>query len=201
MAISSSPAQPKVIYQAGHDLFLKSTDGGDSWSAPGFGNLPGTDIHGFAVAPENGWLYANIAGQGLYRSVDAHGDWAFVSPATGGAMTLAAGPGDPATLYAATMDQGLLRSDDGGESWQRVTQPSDMSMSGIYVHPPSGNVYAAGQQGVSRSTDGGQSWITLGPSVPMALVAAQPDDENQLMTVSQQGQVYRSDDSGETWLK
>ena len=201
MAISSSPAQPEIIYQAGHDLFLKSTDGGDSWSAPGFGNLPGTDIHGFAAAPENGWLYANIAGQGLYRSVDADGNWEFVSPATGGAMTLAAGPGDPPTLYAATMDQGLLRSDNGGENWQDVTQVPGMSMSGIYIHPESGNVYAAGQQGVSRSTDGGQSWTALGPDMPMALVAAQPEDENQLMAVSQQGQVYRSDDSGETWLK
>ncbi len=201
MAISSSPAQPEVIYQAGHDLFLKSTDGGGTWSAPGFGNLPGTDIHGFAVAPENGWLYANIAGQGLYRSTEADGSWEFVSPATGGAMALAAGPGDPATLYAATMDQGLLRSGDGGASWQGVTQVSGMSMSGIYAHPASGNVYVAGQQGVSRSADGGQSWTALGPSAPMALVAAQPEGENQLMAVSQQGQVYRSDDGGATWLK
>ena len=201
MAISSSPAQPEVIYQAGHDLFLKSTDGGDTWSALGFGNLPGTDIHGFAVAPENGWLYANIAGQGLYRSTDANGNWEFVSSGTGGAMTLAAGPGTPATLYAATMDQGLLRSDDGGENWQGVTQIPGMSMSGIYVHPVSGNVYAAGQQGVSRSTDGGQSWTTLGPNVPMALVAAQPEQESHIVAVSQQGQVYRSDDGGEKWLK
>ncbi len=201
MAIASSPARPEVIYQAGHDLFLKSTDGGDTWNAPGFGNLPGTDIHGFAVAPENGWLYANIAGQGLYRSTNAEGNWEFVSPATGGAMALAAGPGVPATLYAATMDQGLLRSGNGGESWQSVTQLSDMSMSGIYAHPVSGNIYAAGQQGVSRSADGGQNWATLGPNTPMALVAAQPENESQLIAVSQQGQVYRSDDGGATWLK
>ncbi len=201
MAIASSPAQPKVIYQAGHDLFLKSTDGGDTWNAPGFGNLPGTDIHGFAVAPENGWLYANMAGQGLYRSTDADGPWEFVSSATSSAMALAAGPGVPATLYAVTMDQGLLRSGDGGESWQPVTQLSGMSMSGIYVHPVSGNVYAAGQQGVSRSADGGQSWTTFGPNAPMALVAAQPEQESHLVAVSQQGQVYRSDNGGEKWLK
>ncbi len=201
MAIATSPAQPEVIYQAGHDLFLKSTDGGNTWSTPGFGNLPGTDIHGFAVAPENGWLYANIAGQGLYRSTNADGPWEFVSPATGGAMALAAGPGVPATLYAATMDQGLLRSGDGGESWQAVTQLSGMSMSGLYVHPVSGNVYAAGQQGVSRSADGGQSWTTLGPNAPMALVTAQPEDESRLVAVSQQGQVYRSGDGGQTWVK
>ena len=201
MAIASSPEQPEVIYQAGHDLFLKSSDGGDTWSSPGFGNLLGTDIHGFAVAPESGWLYANLAGQGLYRSTGADGAWEFVSPATGGAMALAAGPGAPAALYAATMDQGLIRSADGGETWQSVTQVPGMSMSGIFVHPQSGNLYAAGQQGVYRSTDDGQSWTTLGPDTPMALVAANAENEAALVAVSQQGQVYRSDDGGETWFK
>lgn len=200
MAISSSPAQPETIYQAGHDLFLKSTDGGQSWSSPGFGNLPGTDIHGFAVAPENGWLYANIAGQGLHRSTDADGTWEFVSPATGAAMALATGPGVPAVLYAATMDQGLIRSADGGESWQRVTQVPGMSMSGIYVHPESGNVYVAGQQGIYRSNDGGQSWTEQGPDEPMALVTADAD-ETMIVGVAQQGQVYRSDDGGMTWRR
>lgn len=200
MAISASPAQPEVIYQAGHDLFLKSTDGGQSWSSPGFGTLPGTDIHGFAVAPENGWLYANIAGRGLYRLTDDDGAWEFLSAATGGAMALAAGPGVPAVIYAATME-GVIRSEDGGGSWQRVSRAPGMSMSGIYVHPKSGNVYAAGQQGVYRSRDGGQSWTELGPGVPMALVAADPTQEDRLLAVSQQGKVYRSDDGGETWLK
>ncbi len=116
-------------------------------------------------------------------------------------MALAAGPSVPTTLYAATMDQGLLRSGDGGESWQPVTQLSVMSMSGIYVHPVSGNVYTAGQQGISQSADGGQSWTTIGPNVPMALVAADAEAEALLVAVSQQGQVYRSDDSGETWIK
>lgn len=204
MAIATSPSQPKVIYQAGHDLFLKSTDGGDTWSAPGFGNLPGTDIHGFAVAPENGWLYANIAGQGLYRSTNANGPWKFVSPATGGAMALAAGPGVPATLYAATMDQGIIRSDDGGQggqNWQQTAVVPGMSMSGLYVHPESGNVYATGQEGVYRSTDKGETWTALGPDEPMALVAAETEEEAQLVAVAQQGKVYRSGDGGQTWVK
>ena len=200
MAIASSPAQPEVMYQAGHDLFLKSTDGGDTWTEPGFGNLPGSDIHGFAFAPASGLRYANIAGRGLYRSAEGDSTWEFVSPATGGAMTLSAGPGTPAVLYAATMDQGLIRSSDGGETWQPVTQPAGMSMSGLYAHPTNGTLYAAGQEGIYRSVDQGQSWEALGPGVPMALVTANAD-ETKLVGVSQQGKVYRSDDGGETWIK
>lgn len=201
MAISASPRQPTVLYQAGHDLFLKSTDGGESWSEPGFGNLPGTDIHGFAVAPESGWLYANVAGQGLYRSENEGESWELVTSAAAGAMTLATGPGSPALLYALTMDQGLIRSDDGGNAWQAIAPVPGMSMSGLYVHPESGNLYVTGQEGVYLSTDQGESWTALGPDEPMALVAADSGDESTLMAVAQGGQVYRSDDGGETWLK
>lgn len=201
MAISASPEQPTVLYQAGHDLFLKSTDGGETWSEPGFGNLPGTDIHGFTVSPESGWLYANVAGQGLYRSENEGESWEFVTSAAAGAMTLAAGPGSPAVLYALTMDQGLIRSDDGGNSWQPTELVPGMSMSGLYVHPESGDLYTTGREGVYLSTDQGESWTALGPDEPMALVAADSNDESTLMAVAQGGQVYRSDNGGETWLR
>lgn len=204
MAIASSPDAPEVIYQAGHDLFLKSTDGGETWTELGFGNLPGTDIHGFAVAPDTGVLYANIAGQGLYRSPEGDNSWEFVSSATAGAMAIAAGPGTPPVLYAATMDQGVIRSDDGGQSgqaWQQTAMVPGISMSGLYVHPESDNVYVTGEEGVYKSTDKGESWTALGPDEPMALVAAETEDEAQLIAVAQQGQVYRSSDGGQTWAK
>ena len=204
MAIASSPSAPEVIYQAGHDLFLKSTDGGETWTKPGFGNLPGTDIHGFAVAPDTGMLYANIAGQGLYRPTTGDNTWEFVSSATAGAMAIAAGPGTPPVLYAATMDQGVIRSEDGGQSgqaWQQAAMVPGMSMSGIYVHPKSGNVYATGQEGVYKSLDKGETWTVTGPDEPMALIAAETEDEAQLVAVAQQGQVYRSSDGGQTWAK
>jgi photosystem II stability/assembly factor-like uncharacterized protein len=201
MAIASSPKQPEVIYQAGHDLFLKSSDGGKTWTEPGFGNLPGTDIHGFAIAPESGWLYANIAGQGLYRTTGNDTAWEFVTSATAGAMTLAAGPGTPAVLYALTMDQGLIRSTDGGNDWQIAARVPGTSMSGVYGHPKSGNLYLAGEEGIYLSSDQGESWSLLKTGESMALVAADTADETKLVAISQQGQTYRSDDGGKTWLK
>ena len=55
-------ASGETMYLAGHDVFQKSTDGGKTWTSPGFGNLPATDIHGFAVGP------------GRVRSRDGEGD-------------------------------------------------------------------------------------------------------------------------------
>lgn len=201
MAIASWPEQPEVIYQAGHDLFLKSSDGGKTWTEPGFGNLPGTDIHGFAVAPESGWLYANIAGQGLYLVTGNDTTWDFVTSATAGAMALAAGPGTPAALYALTMDQGLIRSPDGGNEWQITTSVPGMSISSVYAHPKSGNVYLAGREGITMSSDQGERWSLLLTGEPMALVAADTANESKLVAISQKFQTYRSDDGGKTWLK
>jgi photosystem II stability/assembly factor-like uncharacterized protein len=73
-------------------------------------------------------------------------------------------------------------------------------MSGLYVHPESGNIYVTGKEGVYKSSDKGESWTALGPEEPMALVAAETGDEAQLVAVAQQGQVYRSSDGGQTWI-
>jgi photosystem II stability/assembly factor-like uncharacterized protein len=199
MAISAAATEPDTIYQAGHDLLLRSVDGGKSWQEPGFGNLPGTDIHGFAVAPDGGALYANVAGRGLHVSWDAGKSWEFVTPATADAMTLTAGPGEPPVIYALSMSQGPIRSDDGGSTWQRIGGVARPSMSGLHVHPGSGNLYLTGAGGVFRSEDRGASWEALGPDSPMALVAADANDEQALVAIAQNGQVYRSDDGGGSW--
>ncbi|MEX2541404.1 MAG: sialidase family protein [Trueperaceae bacterium] len=199
MAIAAGTADPDTIYQAGHGLFLKSTDGGKTWQEPGFGNLPSTDIHGFSVAPDSGDLYANVAGRGLHLSRDEGKFWEFKTSATADAMTLAAGPGEPPVVYALSMSQGPIRSDDGGETWRRIGGVAEPSMSGIYVHPESGNLYLTGVGGVYRSADRGASWEALGPNAPMALVASAANDERTLVAVAQNGQVYRSDDGGGSW--
>jgi photosystem II stability/assembly factor-like uncharacterized protein len=199
MAISASPEQPETIYQAGHNLFLKSTDGGKSWQEPGFGNLPGTDIHGFAVTPDGEALYANIAGRGLYASWDEGESWEFVSRATADAMAMAAGPGETRVLYALSMGSGPIRSTDGGNTWERIRGVSAPSMSGVYAHPVSGNLYLTGEAGVYRSEDRGETWESLGPGVPMALVAADAQNETTLVAVAKNGKVYRSDDGGRSW--
>ena len=50
LALADDPAQPLVIYAAGHGVFVKSGDGGETW-APVQHDLPGTDIHALAADP------------------------------------------------------------------------------------------------------------------------------------------------------
>src|SRR5262245_41847119 len=50
MSLAMSRANGRQLYLAGHDIFQVSMDGGATWQAVAH-NLPGTDIHGFAMSP------------------------------------------------------------------------------------------------------------------------------------------------------
>ncbi|CAM3384104.1 exo-alpha-sialidase [Deinococcus saxicola] len=198
MALASSTRFPDTVVMAGHDVLKVSQDGGRTWQDQGFGNLPGTDIHGFAASPDQpGVWYANLAGRGLYRTADGQ-NWQFVSAATPGAMALAVGPGDTPRLYALMMDAGLIVSDDG-TAWQRAAAAPPAAAAGLDVHPMSGNVYIAGPEGVGRSEDKGASWTNLNLPEGALLVTADPQDEARLYAAGASGTVYRSDDGGSTW--
>lgn len=198
MSLSSSPQAPDRLVMAGHDVFKVSEDGGTTWREVSFGNLPGTDLHGFAVAPSNPEVwYANIAGRGLYRTENAK-DWEFLSPGTASAMALAVGPGKYPRIYALTMNEGLIVSDNG-TSWLRASDAPRGAGSGLDVHPVSGNVYLAGPDGVARSEDKGASWQDLNFPEGARLVTTDPQDERKVFAVGESGKVYRSTDAGATW--
>ena len=198
-AMGLGAASGDVLYFGGHDVFKKSTNGGKTWTSPGFGNLPGTDIHGLAVNASSGWLYANLAGKGLYRSTDGGKVWQAISAATGGAMALAVGSGTPPSMFAATME-GITRSQDGGVNWQPVPNASNLLGMALAIDPKTNAVYASSSTGVVRSNDNGETWMELGgPGEAVALIAVDPKDQAHLMTVSGTGQVYSSVDAGKTW--
>jgi photosystem II stability/assembly factor-like uncharacterized protein len=97
------------------------------------------------------------------------------------------------------MGNGPIRSTDGGNTWERIRGVSAPSMSGVYAHPVSGNLYLAGESGVYRSLDRGDTFESLGPDVPIALVTSDASEESTLVAVGKSGKVFRSDDGGKSW--
>lgn len=206
MGLALSPAEPRRIYLAGHDLFQVSTDGGAAWQ-PVTHNLPGTDIHGFAMSLDDpNRLYALVVGHGILRSTDGGRTW---QPLDGqvpsDVMALAAAGGTPETLYAGSMRAGLLRSGDGGQSWAPTASgPRSQSVLALAVDSTSRQtVYAGAGAGLYKSTDGGATWSKLpypGSSVvALAVSPAQPNVVLAIAVKDRQGLVYRSEDGGATW--
>ena len=199
-----SPDDPQKMYVGGHPGFYRSGDGGKSFSQDNSG-LPGTDVHGLGMDPQNpDTLYAYIVGGGLYRSTDAGESWASVSDEAGVMGPILVDPRDSDTLYISSMQGGLLKSTDGGKSWQTVSPiPGEMVMSISQSWEDPDTFYAANGQQVLKSTDGGESWRPTGEELPgvSAVVVAPNDPRIVYAGVLEEttATVYRSEDGGKGW--
>jgi photosystem II stability/assembly factor-like uncharacterized protein len=189
------------------DGVYKSTDGGQTFVNVGLEDshhigqviTHPTDPDIVWVAAQ-GHLWGHTGERGLYKTTDGGRSWVRLTnglPDDGrtGATDLAMDPRDPDVLYLAMWERirmpykflsggpngGLFKSEDGGESWTRLTE-------GL----PSGDIGKIGVA-VSRSN----------PDVVMAIVEhgfqpGQRDEAYADMTQLGTG-IYRSEDGGRSW--
>jgi photosystem II stability/assembly factor-like uncharacterized protein len=206
MGLAISRTNGRQVYLAGHNVFQVSSDGGASWQ-PVSHNLPGTDIHGFAMSPDNSnRLYAFVVGNGILQSDDGGRTWQMLSDKVpGDIMGMAAAGGTPETLYAGSMRFGILRSTDGGHSWNPAMQSvGSTSLFALAVDPQNHQtVYAGGENGLLKTTDGGTTWRKLPfPADAVVAVTVSPSQPSVVLAISiqgQQGLLYRSEDGGQSW--
>jgi len=188
------PPNSKTAFAAGHDVFMRSDDGGQSWRSvrPA---LPGTDIHGFAAsATQPGTFFAYVVGFGLFKSSDGGSSWSPVAEAPGSTMSMAAAKSSSGdVLFASTME-GLARSRDGGKSWESVRDVPNG-----YVSAVDTTVYVADRGTVMSSTDGGLTWQRRSFPRNAGLVAVAPSDPSVVYVVTDQREVWRSANGGATW--
>ena len=202
MALAFPSSDPQIMYAAGHDVFFKSTDGGKNWESVST-NLPGTDIHGFSVDPENAdHVYANVVGFGIFGSKDGGSTWSLLSDsAPPSTFNLAVGENSN-TLYAAAGEAGLWNSPDGGKTWKPNQNVPDSGAVAVAYVPANGRLYVTtiGElSGLYVSDDNGQSWKTAGLSGTLLAVAVSPLEPNHIIAINDQGEVYASRNGGISW--
>ncbi len=181
----------------------KSTDGGTTWKQLTRG-LPGEGIGrtGIAVAPTNP--------RRVYAAVDC------LVPEPGAAQPPAApaggGRGGRGGAPAPALQGGFFRSDDGGDSWTRLSADNALWGRGWYFEhvvtdPRNADIVYVSNVSVSRSKDGGHTWVPLrgspgGDDYHQAWVS--PDDPDTMIVASDQGCIItrnaRTDDPRDvTW--
>ena len=191
------------VFVAGHEILYRSDDGGGTFSPLQPVDLPGLDIHGFAQTQTDGEVvYAFIVGHGLFVSRDAGETWeprASVDSIPGDVFGIAAvGPGDE-TLVSVGPESGVLRSENGGRSFERVFEVSSGAVAVDREAPDT--VWALSGVGLARSNDSGRTWEVIssfdgveGQPVTLAL------GRGELWIVTEQPRnLYRSDDAGMSW--
>jgi photosystem II stability/assembly factor-like uncharacterized protein len=130
--------------------------------------------------------------------------WGAIGPQSGGILSLATAAGGGGVVWAAAGAAGVLRSVDGGASWELTSLAQPQSYYAVVTDPADPLVvYAEGVGGLAKTTDGGATWkvinptaaaaFAIAPSAPGTLYLASPGNIVSLAAVS------RSDDGGATW--
>lgn len=131
---------------------------------------------------------------------------------------LAVDPHHPERVYCGTCDQGLWRSDDGGDSWTRLHGIESAHVQSVAVSPVAPDLVFAGTEptGLYRSDDGGNTWRRLAtlnglPSAPtwsfppkpetshVRWITSHPRDADRIVVAIEAGALVQSRDGGVTW--
>ena len=197
-------AGPDRLIASGHPAeggnmgVLTSNDGGAEWFPLADGVGGPVDFHAMTVSPADPEVVYGLFG-GIQVSRDAGATWTISGPAPADTIDLAAGPEDPGTLYAGTMD-GLMVSTDFGASWAR-SGPQGVPVTAV-ESTGSGEIYAffAGGGLFRRSDDG--SWTALSEDFGQRVIlhlAVDADTPNRLAAVTDASAVLISEDAGKSW--
>jgi photosystem II stability/assembly factor-like uncharacterized protein len=132
------------------------------------------------------------------------------------AISLAVDPRNSSVVYAGSIQDGLLRSTDAGQTWTPLAEPRIDSVSSIAIDraDPARIFLSTYEQFLHGSTDGGASWTLLSQGIPVPpcggfpcnnrpeflQIAIDPSFPMLLFARSFSG-VYRSEDAGRTWTQ
>ena len=224
--VAADPANTSILLSGGDVSGIeRSTDGGQSWSTANAGLVGRTqlEVAAFLFSPLDAThVYAAIgdagAGGGLFESDDSGVTWTLRSAVpqfAGGNAKTAGLPAehprstgnllaqDPVSgsLYAATFNQGVMRSDDGGSTWVPLGL-SGVHLRTLLLDPANPDVLYAGSYGagIYRTTDaagsGGFTQLAGGaPSTVEELAAA----GGTIYAAAGTAGVFSSGDGGDTW--
>lgn len=247
-AVTGVPSQPFTYYMGstGGGVW-KTTDGGQVWNNVSDGFFDVGSMGAVAVARSDpNVIYAgtgsacirgNVStGIGVYKSTDAGARWTHVGLRDAGQIgRIRVHPNNPDLVYAAVLghafgrneQRGVFRSQDGGETWERVLFVSDstgaVDLAMDVTNPrilyaamwrverkPWTLISGAVDAGIYKTADGGETWTKLTDGLPTTLVgkigvAVSPANGERLWAVIEaaegQSGVYRSDDAGRTWRR
>jgi photosystem II stability/assembly factor-like uncharacterized protein len=192
-SLAVDPQNSGTVYAAGFTAstaptattaLFKTTDGGATWASKG-----PSAISLVAIGPQDPATVYGVDiwdGRTIFRSRDGGETWSTLATPPGFAVRaeeapdfsiLVVDPQNSQTIYAGGLFTGLIKSTDGGESWNVVNLglPDGSGIDALAIDPQnSSTVYAAGpglgRSRLLKSTDGAVTWtdVSAGLDTPRA---------------------------------
>jgi photosystem II stability/assembly factor-like uncharacterized protein len=207
-----------------------SEDAGATWRESNAG-LDKQEVWWLEQGP-NGDLWAGVSPSAMYKSADRGvlwseckqlqtlptiKEWTFPQPPhISHVKHLSVHPGDPNCVLGAVEEGWLIRSTDGGATWENLRNGCEFDAHTVYFMPDNPKVIVSTSgKGVYRSEDGGDSFVktvsgmnrrymahlAIHPSRPQAMftAAAEVPPPGWTRPEGANAAFYRSDDQGQTW--
>ncbi len=228
------PSDPALVFasdESDGDIY-RSPDGGQNWDVvfdhPAGNPQTYREWRGFkaiAFAPSNTRsMYAGMSrfsryideggrepSFGIYKSTDGGLSWRPSNDAESSRWNincLAVDPRTDQTVYAGTVDGGVLKTTDGGTRWSQAnTGLRSLDIRSLAIDPSNPLAIFAGAEngGLYKSVDGGTTWKQssngMDPQGIIRSIVVDPVDTKILFAGDLRTGVYRSSDAGVTWLK
>ena len=171
--LAVDPADADTVYAGLREGGVRrTTDGGRSWADCA---LPEPGVFSLAVSAADGAVYAGTEPSRLFRSDDRGESWRALDallelpsrptwsfpprPWTSHVRWIAPSPHEADLLLVGIELGGLMRTTDGGETWQDHRPGAQPDVHSLAWHPRvSGRAYEAGGGGAAFSTDAGLTW-------------------------------------------
>lgn len=246
-AVCGVPGKPNLYYMgATGGGVWRTKDGGQTWvniSDGFFGGSIGAvavseyDPNVIYVGGGEVTVRGNVSyGYGMWRSTDAGKTWKHIGLENSRHIPrIRVHPKNPDLVYAAVMgdlfksskERGVYRSEDGGETWEKVLYVNENAGAVDLLLDPNNPriIYAStwrvrrtpyslssGGEGSAlwKSTDSGDTWTNISdkPGLPKGAwgisgVAVSPLNSERVWAIieNEKGGVFRSEDAGENWVK
>ena len=206
MGFTPHPTDPGILYASGHPAgggnlgLIVSVDGGATWTQMAQGVGGPVDFHQMDISPADPKVLYGVFG-GLQASRDGGLSWTMVGPVPADIIDLSASAQAAERLYAATKS-GLMRSDDGGQSWANAAFAGEIVS---LVEPIAGAdilVFVVGRGLLAATESDLGSWTPLnsnfGERILLHLASA-PSKPDLLYAATTENEVLMSRDGGRTW--
>jgi photosystem II stability/assembly factor-like uncharacterized protein len=192
--LAVDPTDPDTLYAGLREAGVRRTnDGGRSWVDC---RLPEQSVFSLAVGGGDGAVYAGTEPSRLFRSDDGGESWRELDallelpsrptwsfpprPWTSHVRWISPSPHDTDLILVGIELGGLMRSTDGGVSWQDHRPGAQRDVHSLAWHPTArGRAYEAGGGGAAYTEDAGETWQPADEGRDRHYtwsVAADPDD-------------------------
>jgi photosystem II stability/assembly factor-like uncharacterized protein len=177
VAVDFSDPDRQTLLATSHEqqIIYKSSDGGETWEEIQDSLPEGIKVCSSAAVLDADTYLLGCAGgfdegdPAIIRTTDGGGSWDIVAERGGAKQPLFAADGS--IYWAAEFGEGLVRSEDDGETWETMVAGTIDSVAPVEL--PDGRIASLIDDAVAVSEDQGRTWrivSTKAPITPVALV-------------------------------